>query len=131
MIILFFLLLSSLQFSCKIFIFFHDMCWFQNLSHDLYSNYIRELDTQHVTKEKSPKRETWRGHKTRNSEIENISRRTTVIMRHEVFVSQLFLNNGSPSFTLKLVAADYDIQYFVLIWSRWYIFSNIDRFRKQ
>lgn len=99
--------------------------------------YLRSWYTACHEREKSEEGNLTR-HKTRNSETENISRRTTVIMRHKVFVSQFFcrLDNSSPGFTLKLVAADYDIKYFSSIWSRWYVFSreiisSVDRFSRQ
>lgn len=100
---------------------------------------------RYVTKEENPKRQKIVRHKTRNSETENLSWRTTVIMRHKSFVPQFFcrLDNGLPGFTVKPVVGDYDIEYSVLAltWSRWYVMSflerrlsaisNVDRFNRQ
>lgn len=84
-----------------------------------------------VTKEKSGELEKGNlaRHKTRNPETENVSRRTAITMRKGILIklrlraSVLRLDNGSPSFTLKPVVADYDIRYFVFTssWSRYAI----------
>lgn len=112
------------------YLLFYDDDVSMNSLHD-YIPIIHEL---HSTSRKR-KVENLARHKSRNSETENVSRRTTVIMRHKSFVPQFFcrLNNGSPSFTVKLIVADYDIEYFVFAMIRYVFFreeavSSVNRF---
>lgn len=116
---------------CARYFLFYNTCWWsQNSLHDLYSNYKRTWYIIRYEREKSEEVNLVR-HKTRNSETENVSRRTTIIIRHKSFVPQFFcrLDNGLPGFTVKPVAGDYDIKYLVLAstWSRWYVMSSLER----